>query len=161
MGFFQSIYDLADPSYRRARQKYEKKQANRAIADIQAQLAFREREDPREQAHLKQGLWGRGLGKSSIAQQDTDRLTFMQDQRRASINRAFDLARQYKRMIKKKHRYERNSAYAAMLDSIISLAAGAGGGGGQSPAQSGAAGASYGWSGGAGDYNYASYGGYA
>lgn len=132
MGVFQSIYNIGPQGkrYRKAKFKLERAQANKAIADIQSQQELRKVEDPREQAHMKQTLFGRGLGKSTIAEQDTSRLTGQQAARNAALDRAMHAAVRYKQYIKKRQRYERKAVYAQMLDSLVSLAGGIGGGGG-------------------------------
>lgn len=152
MGLFQTIGDLANTGYQKSRRKLERAAANKAIADIRSQKEWRLKEDPREQAHLNQSLWGRGLGKSSIADQDKERLTFMQQNRMAGIERAEALAIKQKRYLKRKHKHEKISMWLGLLDGIISLAAGAGGGG---QPQLGGANTGGGYEfGGAGDYNY-------
>ncbi len=150
MGLFQSIGDVANTSYQKSRRKLERAAANKAIADVSAQQEFRKREDPREQAHLKQSAWARGLGKSSIAEQDKERLTLLQSDRMAGLERAMHMAKLNKKYIKKKHKHEKISMWLGVLDGIISLAAGAGGGGqGQlsNPEMSGSASGAreYGW----------------
>lgn len=150
MGLFQSIGDLANTGFQKSRRRLERASANKAIADISAQQEFRKREDPREQAHLKQSAWARGLGKSSIADQDKERLTLMQGDRSAALDRAMHLAVRNKQYIKKKHKHEKVSMWLGLLDGIISLAAGAGGGSqsqlGNPEMSGGASGArEYGW----------------
>jgi hypothetical protein len=155
MGLFQSIGDLANTGFQKSRRRLERAQANKAISDVTRAQEFRKREDPREQAHLKQSAWARGLGKSSIEEQDRDRLTGMQKDRNDSLDSALHLAVLNKRYIKKKHKHEKVSMWLGLIDGIISLAAGAGGGSAPqlgNPEQSGSANGAmqYGW----GTYEY-------
>lgn len=164
MGIFQSIFALSSKGRRLGvhQRRLENAQADRAINDIQRQQDTRLTEDPREQASLKQGLWGRGLGKSTIAEQDTQRLTDQQARRNASLSEAHQVAQYHKEYLKFKQKYDRESRYYAMVDSIISVAAGAGGGantsqgGGFGDGGGGGGGASYNDYGGYGDYGYTS-----
>lgn len=159
MGVFQSIYNIGPQGsrYRKAKFRLERAQANKAIQDIQSNIELRKTEDPREQAHMKQSLFGRGLGKSTIAEQDTSRLTAQQAARNAALDRALHVATRYKKYLKKRQRYERKAVYAQMLDSLVSLAGGIGMGGGAAGIGGDAGGMSYSGSGGIGDFG----GGYA
>jgi uncharacterized membrane protein YgcG len=157
MGIFTSIGGLFSPrikKYQRSIKNLEKQRAANMVANADRAIAFREKEDPREQAHLKQSMWARGLGKSSISDQDTERLSMIQAQRNARIKEAQTYAYAYKKMIRRKHDYEKVNKYMQILDSIVSIAAGAGGGPSGDANYSGG-GSGGGWdSGGAGDYNY-------
>lgn len=160
MNIFSSIYSMGPQAQRMKKAKFrlERAAANKAIADIEGQQRLRKVEDPREQAYLKQGLFGRGLGKSTIAEQDTARLTGQQAERNAALRRALHTAVRYKQYLKKKQRYERKSVYAQALDTIVSAAmmVGTMGIGGGSAPQSQGTGApmSYSGSGGIGDFDY-------
>lgn len=123
MGIFQSIYNIGPQGarYRKAKFKLERAQANKALRDIESQQAFRLTEDPRELVHQKQGMWARGLGKSSINDQNRERLETIQRMRREQLDRAHHVAVRYKQYIKKRQRYERKSVYSQMLDSLLSL----------------------------------------
>ena len=131
MGVFQSIFNFGPQGswYRKAKFKLERAQANKAIQDIMSQQKLRKTEDPREQAHMKQSLFGRGIGKSTIADQDTARLTGQQKARNDALTRSLHVATRYKQYLKKRQRYERKSVYAQMLDSLLSMVPLVGGGG--------------------------------
>lgn len=159
MGIFQSIFALSSKGRRLGvhQRRLENAQADRAINEVDRQIQNRAVEDPREQASLKQGLWGRGLGKSTIADQDTERLSGMQARRNASLAEARKVAQYNKEYIKFKQKYDRESRYYQMVDSIISIAAGAGGGANND--QGGgfnSGGMNYGGYGSYGDYGYSS-----
>ena len=157
MGLFQSIFAISSKGRRLGvhQRRLENAQADRAINDVQRQQDTRAVEDPREQASLKQGLWGRGLGKSTIAEQDTSRLTGQQERRNASLAEAHKVAQYNKEYIKFKQKYDRESRYYQLVDSIISIAAGAGGG-----AQTSQGGGFDSGGGSGGNYDYGSYGDY-
>lgn len=160
MNIFSSIYSMGPQAQRMKKAKFrlERSAANKAIQDIVSQQELRKTEDPREQAHMKQSLFARGLGKSTIAEQDTARLTGQQRARNEALDRALHVASRYKQYVKKRQRYERKSVYAQALDTIVSAAmmvGTAGIGGGDAPASQGAgAPMSYSGSGGMGDYDY-------
>ena len=89
------LYSMFNPTQRRLDRKgysAEKARAQAALDEIESEQGFRQLEDPREQKELKQSLFGRGLGKSSIATQNTARLSDIQARRRASLGRQRDLA---------------------------------------------------------------------
>lgn len=152
MGLFQSIGDLANTKLRKRKWAYQMSQAQGAIDNVTRAKAFREKEDPREHAHLKQTAWARGLGKSSIADQDKERLEFIHQQRRESLAQAEDTARKYMRYLKKAKKHETTSMWLGLLDGVLSIAAGAGGG---AQSQQGVSAPEYSYGGGgAGDYNY-------
>lgn len=161
MNIFSSIYSMGPQAQRMKKAKFrlERAAANKAIADINSQIELRKTEDPREQAYLKQGLFGRGIGKSTIAEQDTARLTGQQRARNEALQRALHVAARYKQYVKKKQRYERKSVYAQALDTIVSAAMmvgtmGLSGGDAPGSQGTGAPAMSYSGSGGIGDYGY-------
>lgn len=156
MGIFTGIGAVTPDAsrYKRHIRSLETKRANNMITDIQAQQDFRAKEDPREQAQLNQSMWGRGLGKSTISTQDMDRLTMIQGQRNEKLARAMDYAREYKRMIRRKHRWQKVSQYYEMLDGIIGAAGGVSATGGMSLGDENTGGGSYGFASGIGtDYS--------
>lgn len=156
MNIFSSIYSMGPQAQRMKKAKFrlERAAANKAIADINSQIELRKTEDPREQAYLKQGLFGRGIGKSTIAEQDTARLTGQQRARNEALQRALHVAARYKQYVKKKQRYERKSVYAQALDMIVSVAMTAGVSGSGGSQGTGAPTMSYSGGGGIGDYGY-------
>jgi len=132
MGIFQSIYNMG-PRGRHLRKKkfgLMRKQAENQISSaLEAQQTDIE-ESARGRAFLGQALAGRGLSKSSIAQQDTERYDRLADRRKAAMQRRVDLAYANKKYVTRAIEYERKSVYPQLLDGILSIAAGAGGGGG-------------------------------
>lgn len=66
--------------------------AHGALRGIEEEQAFRETEDPREQAALRASMFARGLGKSTIASQEQARLTAIQQRRRAHLARQQEIA---------------------------------------------------------------------
>lgn len=167
MGIMTSIGGLFSPrikKYQRSVKRLETLRANQLVANADRALAFREKEDPREQAFLKQRMFGRGLGKSSINDEETERLGMIQSQRMARLKEAQDYAYAFKKMIRRKHDYEKVNKYMQIIDSIISIAAGAGGGPSQDQNYGGGTGGGGDWNsygggggGGGGDYNFGGY----
>ena len=96
-----------------------------AIADSKRQQAFMtDIEHPRQQAALKQGMFGRGLGKSTIHDQDKGRLTTMQENREKTMRERIALLYKQKSLNKHVWQTQRHRMYAdvaaTVLDSFIS-----------------------------------------
>lgn len=163
MGIFTGIGAITPDAtrYKKHIRSLERQKAEMMLNNANAAIAFREKEDPREQAHLKQSMWGRGLGKSSISDQDTERLNMIQEQRRKRNADALLYAVTYKRMIRRKHRWQKVSQYYEAIDGIIGLAGGASGSASLSYGEGGGDGGGGGGFGGAGDYNYGGSSNYA
>ena len=164
MGLFGSILNLTPKAQKlkKAARKYERRQAGIRIENAQRAIEFRKKEDPREQAMLKQSVFGRGLGKSTIHDQARDRLDMIQRHRREAQESELGQAIRYRKIIKAKAKYDRRSQWIDLLDGILSIALGAGTGGGsnigiaqgQASAQQGA---DYAWNAGGqvgGMFNY-------
>lgn len=131
MGIFQSIYSMGPQGHRLRKKKFRLMRAqawNQIHSASEAQLTDLE-ETERGRAFLGQNLAGRGLSKSSIADQDTDRFNRLADRRAAANQRRVELAWLNRKHVLQAIKYERKSVYAAMIDGIISIAAGAGSGG--------------------------------
>ena len=162
MNIFSSIFSMGPQGQRmkKAKFKLERAAANKAIADIGSQQTLRKTEDPREQAHMTQTMFARGLGKSTIRDQDTARLTGQQEARNAALKRAMHVAVRYKQYLKKRQRYERKSVYAQALDTIVSAAmmVGTMGLSGGNTAESQGTGGPMSYSGGGDISDYGSYG---
>ena len=141
MNIFGSIYGAVHgPALRRKQFALERRAAAERTWSIERQQEFRRAEDPREQAKLKQSLWGRGLGKSTISQQDTDRLSDIQRRRNEGLEGAHRVSVLHEQYIRAKHKYQRRSQYAEYLDTIVNVALGASGAGMMGGDSGGAAG---------------------
>lgn len=113
------IFGKFSKTARRLRKKqksFDKAQRHAQIADIESELAFREKEDPREQAQLRQSMAGRGLGKSTINDQAQARLLDLQARRRAASERQRDLAHRGLSLIKLKAKAARRMLPVELLD---------------------------------------------
>lgn len=158
MGIFTSIGSLFSPRIRKVRasqRTLERSRAQNMVNDAERAIAFRGQEDPREQAQLNQSMFARGLGKSTIADQDKARLSMIQGQRMSKMIEARDYAYAYKKYIKRKHEMEKVNKYMQVLDSILSVAGGAGGGPSGDTGYGGGADTSFSWGGGeGGDFNF-------
>ena len=130
MGVFQSFAMLGATGrgYQKSARKLQRAQANARIQSALRQIEFRKQEEPREQAGLKASAFARGIGKSTIADQDKTRLTNIQKWKMDAANSQYHLALRYKQYLKKKQKFDRLNTYAALADSIVSVAFGAGGG---------------------------------
>ena len=164
MGIVTSIGGLFSPrikKYQRSIKHLEKQRAEMMVNNANRAIGFRETEDPRERAHLKQSMFARGLGKSTISDQDTARLEVIQRHRNERLKEAQTYAYAYKKMIRRKHDYEKVNKYAQILDSLVSVFAGAGGGpsgdANYSGGDMGGGGGGYGGGDYSGGYNYYNY----
>lgn len=94
-----------------------------AMDQYQRGMAFRrDIEDPRERAMLNQGMYARGLGKSSIAEQEKQRLGTMQSNRLKTMEEQFDILRRTRSLMKRKRRYGRYKLYADVVADVLDTA---------------------------------------
>ena len=135
MGIIQSAGDVwgQGAKARKSKNKLLRAQANARIQAATRAAEFRAQEDPREQAHNKQTLFARGMGKSTIAEQDTARLSMIQSHRNASIASALHLAVRYRQYLDVMREYERRQAYAALADDVLNIYTAGMSGGGEAP----------------------------
>lgn len=128
MGIFMGIGAVTPDAsrYKKYIRSLETKRANMMVTNARQAIEFRKQEDPRELAFQKQSFWGRGLGKSSIFDQEKERLDLIQAQRNKRLADQLWYARKYKTMIKRKHHWEKVSQYYEMVDNIIGAVWGGG-----------------------------------
>ena len=122
MGFLSNLSKKFSSTGRRLERKeksFKKAQAKAQIADIESQLEFNVKEDPREQSQLRQSMFGRGLGKSTINTQGMARLTDIQARRRAALLRNKDLAHRGLSLIKLRARAARRFAPYDIADDLL------------------------------------------
>jgi hypothetical protein len=107
-------------------------QIRHAKEAVEGQLNFRAQEDPREQAALTQGMWGRGLGKSTIADQDRSRLTMVQDNRNQALRNSLETLEAKRHLLEKSAQINRAKFWsdigADVLDTVLMGFTGMGGG---------------------------------
>lgn len=143
MGFLKSFAEKYSSSGRRLKKKersFQKAQQKYQIANIDEELGFRAKEDPREQSMLRQSMFGRGLGKSTIHAQGMERLKGMQARRIAALKRNRDLAQRGLSLIKLRAKTARRLAPYDWADDALQgfeLAGGAGLLGGKPPTSEG------------------------
>lgn len=127
MGLFTNVSTRLSKSGRNLRKKeyaQAKRQAQANIDSVKEAIAFREQEDPREQSQQMHGLFARGLGKSSIAEQDKSRLDMIQRHRRDQLNRGLIIAEKGLSLIKKRWTYSKRIQWAQSVDDLLSLVGG-------------------------------------
>lgn len=94
-----------------------------AMNQINRNIAFRQDiEDPRERAMLNQSMYARGLGKSSISDQDKARLGTIQENRLTSLRDQYDILRRTRSLMKRKRRYGRYKLYADVVADVLDTA---------------------------------------
>lgn len=127
MGVFSGMMSRVSKSGRNLRKKeyaQSKRTARHQIYSIQEAINQRKIEDPREQAQLKQGMFGRGIGKSTIMDQEKGRLDLMQKNRNAALARSLQIAHKNLSLIKKRWRYGKRIQWAQSVDDLLTLAGG-------------------------------------
>lgn len=115
-GWVDVIYG---PSLGRKRRSLERSQANLAIQRAQNRLQTHIEETQRSGALLGQALAARGLGESTIATQERERFYRLAERQRGELEKDLHIARKYKKYLRRRHRYERLSFYAGLLDQSI------------------------------------------
>ena len=102
-----SKYSPAAMKLQKRQSSLERAQAAANLMDLDSEIEFRQTEDPREQSLLKQSMFGRGLGKSTINDQARARLTDIQARRMAALQRNREISRQGLSLIRKMRKYRR------------------------------------------------------
>ena len=128
MGLFTNVSTRLSKSGRNLRKKefdQAKRQARHQIDSIMGEQAFRAGEDVREQVGLKQGMFARGLGKSTIHDQDKGRLDLIHKNRNEALERSLQIAHKNLSLIKKRWRYSKRIQWAQSVDDLLSLVGGA------------------------------------
>lgn len=127
--FFGAIYGRKLAAMQRGIARHQLDTAELAVDRAQQ---FREKEDPREQAQLNQGMWARGLGKSSINDQNRERLLSIQSNRNEQLARAMELVHKKRRYLNKSAQINRGKFWsdigAEILDTALMAMTGMGGG---------------------------------
>src|SRR5688500_2883343 len=126
MGIFTGIGMITPDAtrYKKHVRSLENMQARRMIVSAKHAIEQFNVEKPRQQAHLKQTMFARGLGKSTIFDQDKARLDMIQAHRDEQLRRALRYAKKYKTMIDRKHHWEKVSQYYEAIDGIIGFVGG-------------------------------------
>lgn len=139
MALLFDLYNQFNPArrrYQKAEYGLEKARAHAALDQTNREIGFRQLEDPREQAEMRQSLAARGLGKSSIADQNKGRLTDMQARRMAALGDQRNLQERGLSLIRKQRRLNRRQQWFDIAGMFVKTgeqagqaAMGAGGGG--------------------------------
>ncbi len=97
--------------------------------DAQSQQANKDflsgTEDPRTRAALMQSMYGRGLGNSSIYEQDKDRLTQIQDMRQTKMGNSISDLLARRGLLARQEQIERQKMYwdigGEVLDTVLQI----------------------------------------
>ena len=109
---------------RKREYQQNRRTAQAAIENVKAEQVWREKEDPREQAFLNQSMYARGLGKSSIAGQNKERLGLQQKLRNEALGRNLEIAEHNLALINRRWRFGKKFQWAQSADDILSLVGG-------------------------------------
>lgn len=127
MGIFgdmtTGIYNVTyGQKLKRKQYALQEKGLNNQIFKINRQQEFLAKEQPRQQAGLKQSMYGRGLGKSTIFDQDRERLEMMQRHQNEGLADALDYTQRAKAYLRKKKQIEKYKLYADIAADVLDTA---------------------------------------
>ncbi len=127
MGIFTGIGAITPDGsrYKKSIRSLERMKSKIMITNAKNALALNKIDAPRQQAAFKQGMFARGLGKSTIFDQDKERLDLVQAQRLKQLEQNLRYARYYKTYLTRKHHWEKVSQYYEAIDGIIGFVGGA------------------------------------
>lgn len=102
--------------------RYEHARAKAAVAGAEREEAEFEQNAPIQQQGLQQSLASRGLGTSSIAEQDTANLKATQGRQREAVQENLRLARQGYSLYRKMRRHQKRMGPLAFFEGLVSKA---------------------------------------
>lgn len=118
LGRLVSTFHPARRRLERQQFRLERARARAALANIQGEIAFREKENPREMAALRQSMFGRGLGRSTIASQEQERLAGIHARRMAALLESQAIAERGLRLLRRRRRFQRIMEPFSYLDAL-------------------------------------------
>ena len=120
MNVFGDIYGAVHgPRLQRKANALHRSRAEAAVLNMQTSLEEHKINAQRNEAIQRQSLAARGLGKSSIADQDTARLKLFNANRLANLEMGLHVAIQNRDYVKAMIKYKRKQYYAQQLDNIV------------------------------------------
>lgn len=102
----------------RRQKSFEKARMKAAVAGAERDVAEFEQNAPIQQAQLAQSLASRGLGTSSIQEQDTRNLTATQGRQRAAVNENLDLTRRGYSLWRKQQKHAKRMGPLAFWEAL-------------------------------------------
>lgn len=127
LGSLPQLYSLFGTRPRRNRReamRMQKARAKYGVEDLQAALETHKEETERERAFLKQSLFGRGMGKSSIATQEMSRQERLALRREAAMRRQLALAERGLALVRSRAKHEKRMEQMEMISGIAKIGAG-------------------------------------
>lgn len=113
---------ILGPKVQRKQRSLERSRANFGIQQASNALQTHIEETQRSGALLGQTLAARGLRKSSIAEQETARFQRLSERRRGELEKGLHIAIKYKKYLKSRHKLQRATYYAGMMDLALDTA---------------------------------------
>lgn len=125
-GIVMSAFNLFDPNakrYKKARWSNMRNNAQLRINNIARQQAAFTDESARNTEELKQDMYSRGLGNSSIGTENEAYYERVKERTNAGLADEMQNAENNRRMVNAQINYERKSGYVQLIDSIVQTAA--------------------------------------
>lgn len=101
--------------------RYEKARMKAVLNEAERDVGEFEQNAPIQEQHLQQSLASRGLGTSSISEQDTRNLLSTQARQRASVHERYELARQGYSLWRKQAKYQKRMGPLKFLEGLMIL----------------------------------------
>lgn len=125
-GFFSGIHQMFwGGKMKRAQKKYMKQQARARIDQSRRAKAQYEDDAAYREQLLQQSHYGRGLGSSSIAREDTDRFNRARQRAIENYDQDIALAERGYDVLKKQLRFQASNQYIQLFDQLVGIAGGA------------------------------------
>lgn len=130
MGIFgditNGVYNVTyGQKLKRKQYALQEQMLNSSMDKVGRQQSFLSNEQPRQQAGLKQSAFARGIGKSTIYDQDKSRLSQMQDNQNAALANSMETLRRSKAYLRKKKQIEKYKLYADIAADVLDTVLGA------------------------------------
>jgi hypothetical protein len=116
------VNSIFQPGLMQGKRKLERAQANSNIEGLYNAMQTHQEQTIKGGAELNQSMYGRGLGRSTLATQEKTWFADQRGRQMYDLQNRFHIAQMYKSYLKKRHRYERYNYYAGMMDLAVNTA---------------------------------------
>lgn len=125
-GFFSGLHGMfMGGKYKRKLKKYQKEMGRARIAQAERSKAQYEDDAAYREQILQQSHYARGLGKSSIANEDNERFRRAKQRALENLQQDIDLARRGYQVLKAQQRFQASNQYIQLFDQLVGIAGGA------------------------------------
>jgi hypothetical protein len=116
------VNSIFQPGLMQGKRKLERAQANSNIEGLYNAMQTHQEQTIKGGAELNQSMYGRGLGRSTLATQEKTWFADQRGRQMYNLQNRFHIAQMYKSYLKKRHQYERFSYYSGMMDTAVNIA---------------------------------------